>query len=55
MGKKGLIQILYRNSAVRYAIALNFCRNITIIALNSNRYNLALVLECNVFWKPFHI
>ena len=49
MGKKGLIQILYRNSAVRYAIALNFCRNITIIALNSNRYNLASMFLFAVF------
>ena len=36
--KKGPIQILYRNSVLRYAIALNFGRNTTIIAINSNWY-----------------
>ena len=35
VGNKGPIQILYHNSALRYAIALNFGRNTTSIALNS--------------------
>ena len=53
--KKGPIQILHRNSALYYAIALNFGRNTTSIALNSNWYNLASMLQFNVFCKPFHI
>ena len=40
----------YHNSAQRYAIALNFGR----IALNSNWFNLASMLQSNVLWKPFH-
>ena len=52
---KGPIHILYHNSALRYAIALNFGRTTTSIALNSNWHNLAWMLLCNVFWKLFHI
>ena len=32
----GPVQILYHNSALRYAITLNFGRNTTSVALNSN-------------------
>ena len=34
---------------------LNFGRNAISIALNSNLYNFASMLQCNVFWKLFHI
>ena len=37
--KKRPIQVLYHNSALRYVIALDFGRNATIDALNSNWYN----------------
>ena len=53
--KKGPIQISYHNFALSYVIALNFGRNMTSIALISNWYNLASMLQYNVFWKPFHI
>ena len=43
--KKGPIQILYYNFALCYSIALNFGRNTTSIAFNSNWYNLALILQ----------
>ena len=52
--KKGPIQILYListlfyNSALSYAIAMNYDRNTGSIALNSNWYNLASMLQCNV-------
>ena len=54
-GKKRPTQVLYHNSALHYAIALNFCRNTNGLSLSSNLYNLASMLLCNVFWKPFHI
>ena len=47
--KKGPIMILYHNSALSY-----FGRNTTSIAFNSNWYNLAPMLLCNVLWKPFY-
>ena len=37
--KKKTIQILHYNSTLRYAIALNFGRNTTSVALNPNWYN----------------
>ena len=46
--KKGHIQILYHSFVLHYA-SLNFGRNTTSIALNSNWYNLASMLRCNVF------
>ena len=49
LGQKGSIVILYHNSALRY-----FGRNTTSVVFNSNWYNLASVLLCNVFQKPFH-
>ena len=52
--KKGPIQILYHNSGLRYAIAMNCGRNSTSIALNSIWYSLASMLQCNVFCNPFH-
>ena len=52
--KNGAMQILYHNFALRYDITLNFGRNTTSITLNSKWYNLALMLECKVFWKAFH-
>ena len=47
--KKGAIMILHYNSALRY-----FDRKTTSIAFNSNWYNLASMLLCNVFSKPFY-
>ena len=55
VGKKRPAQILYHNSNQRNAIALNFGRNTTSTTLNSNWYNLVLMLQCNVFWKPLYI
>ena len=55
VGEKEPVQVLFHNSAPHYAVALNFDRNTTSIALNSNLHNLASMLQCNVFWKPFHI
>ena len=39
VGKKRIIQILHYNSTLLYAIALNFGRNTTSVALNPNWYN----------------
>ena len=47
--KEGPSLILYQNSALRY-----FVRKTTSIAFNSNWYNLASMLLCNFFWKPFY-
>ena len=41
--QKGPIMILYRNPTLRY-----FGRNTTSISFNSNWYNLASMLLCNV-------
>ena len=41
--QKGSIMNLYRNSTLRY-----FGRNATSISFNSNCYNLASMLQCNV-------
>ena len=38
MGKKVPMQILYHNSALHYAVGLNFGKNSTSITLNSNWY-----------------
>ena len=53
--QKGLIMTLYHNSALGYAVALNFGRNGSSMAFNSNWYNLASMLQYNVFWKPFYV
>ena len=42
------IQILYHNSTLHYAIALNFGRNTTSFAFNTIWYNLASMLQCIV-------
>ena len=58
VGKKKIldfIKIIYHNSALCYAIVLNFGRNTTSIALNSNWYNLSSMLQFNVFWKPLYM
>ena len=41
--------VLYYNSALRYAIAFNFGKNVTSVAFNSNWYNLASMLQYNIF------
>ena len=54
-GRGGPIQILYHKSALRYTYHVEFWyRNTTSVALNSNWYNLASMLQCDVFLKPFH-
>ena len=47
--------ILYYNSALHNTIALNFVRNTTSSAFNSNWYNLVSMLQCSVLWKSFYI
>ena len=54
MQRKGPIQTLYDNSALLYVVAFNFVKNTISTALNSNWYNLASMLQCNVIWKLFH-
>ena len=49
VGKKMTHSDLNHSSALHYAIAWNFGRNTTSISLNSNWYNLASMIKCNVF------
>ena len=55
VGKKRPAQILCHNSTQRNTIALTFGRNTTSTTLNSNWYNLVLMLQYTVFWKPLYI
>ena len=55
VGEKGPIEFLCHNSSLCYATVLNFCRNTTSVGLNTNWYNLASMLQCTVYWKPFLI